>query len=188
MTDNCNVPSTGIHKSDNGDGIRLILLYLSWLNRMLMFLHGAGVNNLDDKQDKVDTAVLGVVKRNVESVEVEVPSSELGTVSSIQAVKISARHQKLGRDPRLPTTLDMGNNTKQKIDVDTYKGEMAIKFNEAWDLAQNNIKRAQKHQKAYYDKQSKLPRFKVGDRVFVYMPAAKATKAYKFARPLHGPY
>ena len=188
MTDNCNVPSTGIHKSDNGDGIRLILLYLSWLNRMLMLLHGAGVNNLDDKQDKVDTAVLGVVKCNVESVEVEAPSSELGTVSSIQAVKIPARHQKLGRDPRLPTTLDMGNNTKQKIDVDTYKGEMAIKFNKAWDLAQNNIKRAQKHQKAYYDKQSKLPRFKVGDRVFVYMPAAKATKAYKFARPLHGPY
>ena len=65
---------------------------------------------------------------------------------------------------------------------------MAIKFNEAWDLAQNNIKRAQRHQKAYYDKQSKPPRFKVGDRVFVYMPTAKATKAYKFARPLHGPY
>ena len=27
-----------------------------------------------------------------------------------------------------------------------------------------------------------------GDRVFVYMLAAKATKAYKFARPFHGPY
>ena len=59
---------------------------------------------------------------------------------------------------------------------------------EVWDLAQNNIKRAQRHQKAYYDKQSKPPRFKVGDRVFVYMPAAKVTKAYKFARPFHGPY
>ena len=50
----------------------------------------------------------------------------------------------------------MDNNAKQEIDVDTYKGEMAIKFNETWDLAQNNIKRAQRHQKAYYDKQSKL--------------------------------
>ena len=77
----------------------------------------------------------------------------------------------------------------------SYKGEMAIKFNEAWDLAQDNIKRAQdnikraqKLQKAYYDKQPKLPRFKVRDRVFLYMPAAKATKAYKFARSFHGPY
>ena len=28
----------------------------------------------------------------------------------------------------------------------------------------------------------------MGDRVFVYMPAAKACKAYKFARPFYGPY
>ena len=105
-----------------------------------------------------------------------------------ESVKESPFYLLYGRDPRLPTTLDMDNNAKQEIDVDTYKGEMAIKFDEAWGLAQNNIKRAQKHQKAYYDKQSKPPRFKVGDRVFVYIPAAKATKAYKFARPFHGPY
>ena len=105
-----------------------------------------------------------------------------------ESVKESPFYLLYGRDPRLPTTLDMDNNAKQEIDVDTYKGEMAINFDEAWDLAQNNIKRAQRHQKAYYDKHSKPPRFKVGDRVFVYMPAAKATKAYKFARPFHGPY
>ena len=105
-----------------------------------------------------------------------------------ESVKESPFYLLHGKDPRLPTTLDMDNNAKQEIDVDIYKGEMAIKFNEAWDLAQNNIKRAQKHQKAYYDKQSKPPRFKVGDRVFVYMPAAKATKAYKFARSFHGLY
>ena len=28
----------------------------------------------------------------------------------------------------------------------------------------------------------------MGDRVFVYIPAAKASKAYKFARPFYGPY
>ena len=152
VTDNCSVPSIGVHKSDNGDG--KVDATASELAQQNVDVLGAGINNSDDKQDKVDTAVLGVVKHNVESVEVEAPSSELGTVSSIQAVKIPARHQKLGRDPRLPTTLDMGNNAKQEIDVDTYKGEMAIKFNEAWDLAQNNIKRAQKHQKPYYNKQS----------------------------------
>ena len=40
----------------------------------------------------------------------------------------------------------------------------------------------------HYDRRTRLPRFKVGDRVFVYMPAAKACKAYKFARPFYGPY
>ena len=43
----------------------------------------------------------------------------------------------------------MDNNAKKEIDVDTHKGEMAIKCNEAWDLAQNKIKRAQRHQKTY---------------------------------------
>ena len=38
------------------------------------------------------------------------------------------------------------------------------------------------------DCRTRLPRFKVGDRVFIYMPAAKACKAYKFARPFYGPY
>ena len=185
-SNNCNTLDASVHKLDNRE--RKADATVSELAQQNVYVLGAGINNSDDKQDKVDTAVLGVVKHNVESVEVEAPSSVLGTVSSIQAVKIPARHQKLGRDPRSPTTLDMDNNAKQEIDVDTYKGEMAIKFNEVWDLAQNNIKRAQRHQKAYYDKQSKPPRFKVGDRVFVYMPAAKATKAYKFARSLHGPY
>ena len=41
---------------------------------------------------------------------------------------------------------------------------------------------------SYYDRQLKLSKFSVGDRVFVYVPAAKACKAYKFARPFHGPY
>ena len=68
-----------------------------------------------------------------------------------ESVKESPFYLLYGRDPRLPTTLDMDNNAKQEIDVDTYKGEMAIKFDEACDLAQNNIKRAQRHQKAYYD-------------------------------------
>ena len=185
-SNNRNTLDASVHKLDDRE--RKVDATVSELAQQNVDVLGAGINNSDDKQDKVDTAVLGVVKHYVESVEVDAPSSEMGTVSSIQAVKIPARHQKLGRDPRLPTTLDMGNNAKQEIDVDTYKGEVAIKFNKAWDLAQNNIKRAQKRQKAYYDKQSKPPRFKVGDRVFVYMPAAKATKAYKFARPFHGPY
>ena len=65
---------------------------------------------------------------------------------------------------------------------------MAFKFSEGWKLARDNIKKAQQCQKKHYDRRTRLPRFKVGDRVFVYMPAAKACKAYKFARPFYGPY
>ena len=52
----------------------------------------------------------------------------------------------------------------QEIDVDTYEGKMAIKFNEAWGLAWNNVRSAHRHQKVYYDKQSRPPRFNIGER------------------------
>ena len=71
--------------------------------------------------------------------------------------------------------------------LDTYKGEDAIKYSEAWELAKENIKKAQQRQKKQYDRKTKLPEFNVSYTVFVYMPAIKACKAYKFARPFR-PY
>ena len=94
-----------------------------------------------------------------------------------------------GRDPRLPTELLMDlPSTRQFIDLDTYKGEVAARFQNAWEVAQAHVKKAQKRQKTAYDRQAKTPTYQAGERVFIYMPAAKATKAYKFARPFHGPY
>ena len=58
-------------------------------------------------------------------------------------------------------------------------------LSEAWDLARHQVKKAQKAQKKAYDRRSKDVQFGVGERVFVYMPH---TKAYKFARPFHGPF
>ena len=42
-------------------------------------------------------------------------------------------------------------------------------------------------EEALHDCKTRLPKFKVGDRVFVYMPKNLA-KGYKFAISLHGPY
>ena len=72
--------------------------------------------------------------------------------------------------------------------VESYKGEVASKHQETWSLAQAQIWRAQKRQKAIYDRKTSPPTYRVGDSVFVYMPGAKASKAYKFARPFYGPY
>ena len=125
--DNCDIPSIGVHKSDNGDGkvnatvpelaqqnvvdcdIPIISVHKSEIGesktdatvpemaQQNVDVSGACINNSDDKQDKVDNVILGLAKHNVESVEVEASSSELGTVSLIKAVKIPARHQKLVR-------------------------------------------------------------------------------------------
>ena len=57
-----------------------------------------------------------------------------------------------------------------------------------WDLAQESVQRAQKRQKRNFDHTAKKPHYRVCQRVLVFMPSAKQGKAYKFARPFHGPY
>ena len=71
---------------------------------------------------------------------------------------------------------------------DDYKSEMMQSLGEAWKLAQENIGKAQKSQKEQHDKKARDAKFSVGERVFVFMPAKKTGKAYKFAKPFEGPY
>ncbi len=74
------------------------------------------------------------------------------------------------------------------MDIDDYKTDLVASLTEAWELARRSVKEAQQKQKKYYDHRSKTPRFRVGDRVLVYMPSAKQGKAWKFARTVHGPF
>ena len=74
---------------------------------------------------------------------------------------------------------------REELDIDTYKDKLMSSLTGAWDLACKHIEKAQKRT---YDRQSWEPTIKAGNRVFVYMPQDKSSKAYKFARPFHGPY
>ena len=65
---------------------------------------------------------------------------------------------------------------------------MCQRFTEAWKLAQQQIRKAERAQKEYYDRGTGTTKVHVGDRVFVYTPSEKRGKAYKFACPFVGPY
>ena len=95
-----------------------------------------------------------------------------------------------GRDARLPTSevLEPPPPSRHSFDLGDYKSELVTSMTDAWELARKNIRHAQQKQKRHHDKKATDPKFTVGDRVFVYMPAAKLGKAYKFARPYEGPY
>ena len=58
----------------------------------------------------------------------------------------------------------------------------------AWESARGAITKAQKKQKAFYDKKTRPPNFAVGERVFLFKPAEKTGQNRKFARPYHGPF
>ena len=88
-----------------------------------------------------------------------------------ESTKESPFYLLYGRDPRLPTTLEMGAINYEEVDIDNYKNEISIKLAEAWELAKRNNKTAQCNQKLQYDRNSKPPKFRVGDRVFVYVYA-----------------
>ena len=94
-----------------------------------------------------------------------------------------------GRDPQLPTDAILVPEPERKyVEVQDFRSEMVMGISQAWKLARENIEQAQKYQKSQHDKHAKDPNFKLGDRVFVHMPAEKRGKAYKFARTFHGPF
>ena len=94
-----------------------------------------------------------------------------------------------GRDAYLPldAALSKPRNPYQ-IDLDDYRIELVAGLSEAWQLAQSEIKKAQKHQKKQHDKKAKDETFNVGDRVMIFMPHETTGKRRKLALPYHGPY
>ena len=94
-----------------------------------------------------------------------------------------------GRDAHLPTSevLEI-DPTRYPFNIKDYKTEFMTSMSEAWELAKSSVRKAQQRQKKFHDRKAKDPKFAVGHRVFVYMPAAKSSKAHKFARSFQGPY
>ena len=94
-----------------------------------------------------------------------------------------------GQDPVLPTEEALSQPVKRcYLEYDDYRAQMVRNLSEAWTTARQNVQKAQKQQKRQHDKKTRMLAFIIGDRVFVYMPAAKSGKAYKLSRPFHGPY
>ena len=94
-----------------------------------------------------------------------------------------------GRDPQVPTETALSQpRTVYQLDFADYRAELVANLSDAWALARKNIEDAQAKQKKQYDRKSKDSGLVIGDRVMVYMPGAVKGKAWKFARPYHGPY
>ena len=92
-----------------------------------------------------------------------------------------------GRDPQLPTdVLLVPEPERQYVDIQDFRSEMVMGVSRAWKLARENIERAQKYQKIQHDKHAKDPNFKLGNRVFVHMPAEKKGKPTNLLEPFTG--
>lgn len=94
-----------------------------------------------------------------------------------------------GRDARLPTATGITAPTERElVDLSDFGESLLTNLSEARGLARKSIQNSQQKQKQNYDKKARAGNFRVGERAFLYKPAAKSGKAYKFARPYYGPY
>ena len=93
-----------------------------------------------------------------------------------------------GRDPQLPPELALSPPVQRdSMQLDDYNSRLVRAMSETWELARQSINKAQDKQKLH-DKTARNAEFKVGDRVFAFMPAMKTKPAYKLAWPYKGPY
>lgn len=94
-----------------------------------------------------------------------------------------------GHDSQLPTELALSPPTsRDSVELDDYKPTMVKTVSETWDMAKQMVEKAQRKQKMHHDRTSKNAGFRVGDRVFVFMPGRKSGPAHKLSCPYKGPY
>lgn len=94
-----------------------------------------------------------------------------------------------GRDARLPTETALETLPSPYIaDLEGYTQELSRGLVTAWQTARTSIARAQKRQKAQYDRKADSRPYSVGGRVMVFMPHENQGKKRKLALPYHGPY
>ena len=94
-----------------------------------------------------------------------------------------------GRDARLPSQSVLNQQpSPYAVDVTDYKTEFVSNQSNSWKLAKENVTVAQSRQKKQHDKHARQHQFKTGDRFMIYMPSVVTGKAWKLARPYHGPY
>ena len=147
----------------------------------------------DGLVEKFNSTLLGMMSKCSDSKSLEW-DQQLSTLlfayrSMVQeSTKESPFFLLYGRDPRLPTESVLGTTREAYlVDLEDYRSEFLITLARAQKLALENIRKAQEKQK-FYDRAARSPKYRLGDRVMVYMPGDVAGKDWKLARPYHGPY
>ena len=105
------------------------------------------------------------------------------------STKLSLFYLLYGRHPQVPTDSALDHpQTLYQIDFEDYAEELVTSLLDAWQLAHENIKKAQAKQKAQYDKKTNVKPLSIGGRAMVHMPGQVQGNAWKFARPYFGLY
>lgn len=107
---------------------------------------------------------------------------------STQSSHFSPYYMLFGKEMPLP--IDTALIPEELIDQapEQYIDEVIKRVKIIHDIAKSNIENAQDKHKQYYDKKTKIPTFKVGDRVFLKIEKVQPGKKKKLEPKWMGPY
>jgi len=93
-----------------------------------------------------------------------------------------------GRDPVIPVDVALRYQELPPVDPSTYRATVTRRSFKAFELAKQNIERAQRRYQEYY-RQEGVPReFTEGDQVWLFYPHNQSGKPRKFAHMWIGPF
>ena len=98
-------------------------------------------------------------------------------------------HLMFGRTPKLPVDVMLGRvEGEESVGYPEYIQELHRQLKGAFTLTQERLATRHRQQKAAYDQNSRAMEFKVGDHVWLYVPALKPGKMKKLSTLWRGPY
>jgi transposase InsO family protein len=108
------------------------------------------------------------------------------------STKYSLYYLVYGRDMRLPIEDDWKPNEKKgELEINEYEKHvemLATRLKEANKVAEQQSKLSHDTAKRYYDRQSKLEKYRKGDLVYIQDPTYKSGKAKKLSYQYKGPF
>ncbi len=109
--------------------------------------------------------------------------------TSVQSsLKETAHFLMFGTDAQLPLDSALGLPNPSYVDQPEPKIDFVQCMNQAWELAAQNLEKAQNKQKQNYKQKLHLPQYQCQDLVWVYTPSVKKGRSPKLAHLWHGPF
>ena len=93
-----------------------------------------------------------------------------------------------GHEVRLPVDVMYGREPHQPEAASEYVRNLRSTLDEAHERAREHLRTAQRRQKDYYDRRVAGQEIKVGDRVYLHVPAMKTGRTKKLHSPWQGPH
>jgi hypothetical protein len=96
-------------------------------------------------------------------------------------------HELFGRKPNIPGILQR-NPPEIRYNCNSYVQELQSRLQSCYEVARSNLKAKKERSKEYYDKNTNVPLFAIGEKVLLHDEKVRRVRSSKLSPPYIGPY